>query len=305
MWQSNLLKFISAKPEEVSHQAIASSFTKLKAEPKERWNSFARISLISLSFATILGWSGASWLVQNAIAPQVAQAYTARVNVSLKRKVGESYQNMVRRAEAEAKAATQSSFNKDRFVTDVNVTVMAENQGFIAPIVSMKVSRQAWKNRPDPKRWATYLPHVQSLLGVTTVTAPRPTATPTGAQTPLPVFPPGTNTQRFPPGFPQNPNPGNLPPVPQQQTTTPNGQPTPGGATPNQAPTTPGGATTNQAPTTPGGTTTNQAPTTSPRVPSPGQTQVTPGTTTTPQRTPVPSPTLTPVSPVPIPQQRR
>jgi hypothetical protein len=297
MWQSNLLKFISAKPEDVSHQAIASPLTKLKVEPKERWNSFVRISLISLSFATILGWSGASWLVQNAIAPQVAQAYTARVNVSLKRKVDESYQNMVRRAEAEAKAAAQSSFNKDRSVTDVNVTVLAENQGFIAPIVSMKVSRQAWKSRPDPKRWATYLPHVESLLGVTdNLASRRQTATPTGVQTPLPVFPPGTNTQRFPPGFPQNPNPGYLPPVPQQQTTTPNGQPTPGGATTNQAPRTPGGATPNQAPTTPGGATTNQAPTRSPRVPSPGQTQVTPGTTTTPQLTPVPLPTPTPLS---------
>lgn len=45
------------------------------------------------------------WLATNAIAPQVAQAYTARLDLSLERQAGENYDTLLRRAEAAARAA--------------------------------------------------------------------------------------------------------------------------------------------------------------------------------------------------------
>ncbi len=125
------------------------------------------------------------WILTEAIAPQVVRAYTARVDLNIVRMADESYETVLRRAEAISRAAAQRSFDQDILATDVSVIVTVESYGAIAPILALEVSRQQWRTRPDPKRWATYFKTARSLLLFDTKPAistnigqPAPTMTP-------------------------------------------------------------------------------------------------------------------------------
>lgn len=104
------------------------------------------------------------WLMTEAISPQMVQAYTARVDLSLDRLPEENYETLLRRAEAAARAAVQRSFDQDILVTNVSVIVSVQNQGAIAPVLELAVDRSQWRTRPDPQRWATYFKSARSLL---------------------------------------------------------------------------------------------------------------------------------------------
>ena len=107
------------------------------------------------------------------IAPLVAQAYTSRVNITLERQPNESFPTLIRRAETVARAAAQRSFDNDILVTQAAVVVIVENGGLSAPILSLEVSRENWKNYPNAQRWSTYYPNAQALLQIEN---PTPTA---------------------------------------------------------------------------------------------------------------------------------
>ncbi|MEB3149447.1 MAG: hypothetical protein ACKO9I_09735 [Sphaerospermopsis kisseleviana] len=104
------------------------------------------------------------WLATEAIAPQIVQAYTARVDLAIERLPEETYETVLRRAEMVARAAAQRSFDQDILVTEVSIIVTAQNQGMIAPVLALDVSRIQWRQRPDPQRWATYFKTARSLL---------------------------------------------------------------------------------------------------------------------------------------------
>jgi hypothetical protein len=104
------------------------------------------------------------WFVTSAISPQLVQAYTARVDLSLDSLPEENYETSLRRAEAAARAAAQRSFDQDILVTDVSIIVSVQNQGAIAPVLELAVDRSQWRTRPDPQRWATYFKSAKSLL---------------------------------------------------------------------------------------------------------------------------------------------
>ncbi len=104
------------------------------------------------------------WLVSEAIAPQVVQAYSNRVGLEITRLPGDNYKSLLRRAEAVARAAAQRSFDKDILVTDVSIVVSAQNFGAIAPVLELNVSRTQWRNRPDTQRWAKYFKMARTLL---------------------------------------------------------------------------------------------------------------------------------------------
>ncbi|HEY9813801.1 MAG TPA: hypothetical protein V6D31_09750 [Candidatus Sericytochromatia bacterium] len=242
--------------------------------------SFVKISLVMLLgcsgvFSTITSALANRLIAQSStpgvvITPTPNQANLVQLQVSVTRNPSESFETMLRRSEAIAKTFIQRSFNKNQLVTNVNLTVLGENQGFIAPIVSMKVNRQGWKRSPDLQVWAIYFPNVQTLLGLqdnlVTVTQPAstplvqtitaPVATPSsplgypeapGGQNNTPIPPSGSNVQQVPPGaVPNNQTPG----------ANTNGSVAPNGATntTNQtSPVAPNGATntTNQTRQTP------------------------------------------------------
>ncbi|MEB3181003.1 MAG: hypothetical protein VKL59_18515, partial [Nostocaceae cyanobacterium] len=114
----------------------------------------------------LLGLTGSwgLWIVSEAIAPQIVQAYTARVDLTLDRRPEEAYDTFLRRAEAAARAAAQRSFDKDILITDVSVIISGQNRGAVAPVLSLEVTRPQWRNRPDPQRWATYYKTARRLL---------------------------------------------------------------------------------------------------------------------------------------------
>ncbi|MGD1914443.1 MAG: hypothetical protein ACFB2X_27490 [Rivularia sp. (in: cyanobacteria)] len=104
------------------------------------------------------------WLVSSAIAPEIVQAYTNRVDLEINRLPGDNYKSLLRRAEAVARAAAQRSFDKDILVTDVSIIISVQNFGAIAPVLELNVSRSQWRNRPDPQRWAKYFKMARTLL---------------------------------------------------------------------------------------------------------------------------------------------
>ncbi|MDJ0675724.1 MAG: hypothetical protein QNJ36_10150 [Calothrix sp. MO_167.B42] len=104
------------------------------------------------------------WLTIEAIAPQVVQAYTTRVDLSLERLPSESYQSLLTRAEAMARAGAQRSFDKDLLVTDVSIIVSVQNQGTVVPVMLLEVTRPQWRSQPDTQRWATYFKVARTLL---------------------------------------------------------------------------------------------------------------------------------------------
>ncbi|MGB5963860.1 MAG: hypothetical protein WBG73_24710 [Coleofasciculaceae cyanobacterium] len=222
-----------------------------------------RSHLAGLSLLGVLGLTAISWLGTEAIAPQSAFAYTARLNVSVSRQPEESYRSFVRRAEAVARAAAQRSFDRDILVSDVSVTIIGQNNGSIAPILDLKVSRQNWRRRPDASRWATYFPDTQTLLNF----SPTNQEQETGAEgNPPPVgednLPPAPNSAP-PAGTPNETTPGRVIELPggvrlipnpggRPQTGAPNRRTSPNGATPQnqQQPGLPDNGT-NQQNTTP------------------------------------------------------
>jgi hypothetical protein len=114
------------------------------------------------------------WLAVDAIAPQIVQAYTARVDLAIDRLPDENYETILRRAETAARAAAQRSFDQDILVTDVSIIVSVQNFGAIAPVLALEVTRPEWRKRPDPQSWVTYFKTARSLLFL----APQPTANP-------------------------------------------------------------------------------------------------------------------------------
>lgn len=164
--------------------------------------------ILPLSLFILLGCTGVSWLTTTAIIPQVAQAYTARVEVSLRTQPNETYENLIRRAEAVARAAAQRSFDGDILITDVAVTIIGEHDGAIAPVLLLDVSRQNWRNRPETPYWATYFPSSELLLGFEQPTVqPQPQEqpeTPEPSPTEEPAVP--QQTQPTEPTLPPPPN---------------------------------------------------------------------------------------------------
>lgn len=191
---------------------------------------------------------GGGWITTEAFAPQIAQAYTARVELSLDRQPNETYETLVSRAEATAKAAAQASFDRDIKVTDVSIIIVGQNQGAIAPILALKVSRPQWRSRPNAQQWATYFTTAQFLLrfkDLATTTPDQPGSyTPVTSEQPTNSNPEQAGTDT-PPTKPREPNnstfgqPGSYNPAitPGQPTNSNPAQPgTDGSATPSQTP---------------------------------------------------------------------
>ncbi len=146
------------------------------------------------TLVVLIGLGGVFWVTTEAIAPTIAQAYTARVDLSLDRQPNETYESLVRRAETAATQAAQSSFNQDTGVADVAVMVVAQNQGAIAPVLSLQVSRTQWDSRPDTQRWGRYFSNAKVLLKFENVA----TTTPAQAGTANPATTFGGATNSYP-----------------------------------------------------------------------------------------------------------
>lgn len=93
---------------------------------------------------------------------QTAQADTARVDdITIDRQPDETYDSLIQRAESAARIAVEQSFDQAQ-VTDVSVVILGQNQGVIAPVLTVEVSRPQWNN--NAQDGFTYFNSARSLL---------------------------------------------------------------------------------------------------------------------------------------------
>lgn len=128
----------------------------------------------------LLGLGGGVWLTTEVLLPQSAWAVAARVNLSLDRLPNETYESLISRAEAVATTAVQTSFQQNNDIANVAVTVVAQNKGAIAPILSLQVTRQEWRNNSNLQPWATYYPNAKALLRFDNIATTSPTPSGSG-----------------------------------------------------------------------------------------------------------------------------
>ncbi|MBW4640183.1 MAG: hypothetical protein KME05_18530 [Gloeocapsa sp. UFS-A4-WI-NPMV-4B04] len=126
----------------------------------------------------LLGLTGGSWVTNELLIPQIAQAETARIDLSVTSKPNETYETLVSRAEGAVLAAVQDKFDQNKHLTSVTVMVMAENYGSTAPLLSLEVSRNQWQKNPDIEIWSTYFANARSLLGLSSEVATTNSSTP-------------------------------------------------------------------------------------------------------------------------------
>ena len=250
-----------------------------------------------------LGLAGGLWFTTAHI-PQIAQAQTVSFDVTIDRRPNETYENLVKRAEAVARAAISNNLSRNRQAKDVSVTVVAHNGGAIAPVLNLKVSRSQQYN-PNADSGITYFNQARSLLRLDQDLATTPAAGANNTNSRSGLQPRFTNPTT--PSSSQNANPGTVrqgvggssslsqpgrtvtPSTTTQPTNT-----TPSGSTGNPNPSIPTGQTS-----TTGTSVTPQSPSSTP-INSPSQPlNSTPSTGTglTPQTPSTGQPLLTPSSP--------
>lgn len=111
--------------------------------------------------------------------PQAARAETARIDgITIDRQPDETYDKLIQRAESAAITALQQGFSQAQ-ITDVSVIILGQNQGVIAPVLSVEVSRPQWNGGSNG---FTYFNSARSLLRLdeqqlATVDSPQPPGT--------------------------------------------------------------------------------------------------------------------------------
>ncbi len=162
-----------------------------KKMSRKHWqNSF-------IVFASLAGLGFGSLLVL-ADKPTVTRVQTRQLNLSLTTYERESYEDFLLRVEALAKENLNVLFQQNPSLQAVKILISGENQGLIAPVLSVSVSRQNWLMRPYVRTWGNYYENSKLLLGFgrspsSTPLTPPVTTNPTETPTPTPspeVIPP-------------------------------------------------------------------------------------------------------------------
>ncbi len=142
------------------NQAINLSYVLM--EPRlQDWKTWIATSLVSLGLGSGL------WLAQAVYIPQIASSQTASYDVTydvtIERQPNETYESLVKRAEAVARAAAANNLARNRQADDISITVVAHNRGAIAPVLNLKVSRTN-SSSPNARRDITYFNQARLLL---------------------------------------------------------------------------------------------------------------------------------------------
>ena len=145
------------------------------------------------------------------------------VNLPITVQQGESYEALLTRASQLAEKTIISRFNQQQGINKIDLLITAEKSGAIAPLLSVKVSRQDWFGHPNIQRWANVFPFGKALLGFS---SPAPVVTPKSppaAVNPSPSPAPSPTATTPPPALPFEDEPNNAPqiPIPNQRLTTP------------------------------------------------------------------------------------
>jgi hypothetical protein len=185
----------------------------LQSEKREMLPKKSKNYFIPISLFTLLSLTGINWLTIEIVTSQIVVAQSAAIDLPIARQQQESYENFLRRAEASAQKTIQNRFQKDAGISELRIAIVGENQGAIAPILSVRVSRSSWQNAPNIQRWATYYADSKFLLGFEQPIAQPQAETPEEEQ---PTTPTPEAEQRQPPPETQQPNTPTEEPQPEQ-----------------------------------------------------------------------------------------
>ncbi len=131
-----------------------------------------------------------------AIAPHVSVAQQAgRVDVAINRQQEESFASFLQRAEAVAQSTAQQSFSQNPQLNQLQIHIIGENAGLVAPLLSLEVSRSQWQSQPQVQAWSTRFGDSRVLLGFDSLQPDREAALSEGESAP----PDGADQKPVPP----------------------------------------------------------------------------------------------------------
>ncbi|MEB3310954.1 MAG: hypothetical protein VKJ02_12035 [Snowella sp.] len=121
-------------------------------------------------------------------------AQVTQVPLTLSREQNESYGSFIQRATKLTVSQLKSRFSQNSTLNQVRIVVIGENNGIVAPVLSVNMSRQQWLSNPNPEPLINYFQDSQFLLGFDTTPKSEKTATPPKNQNnvPSPATPPTT-----------------------------------------------------------------------------------------------------------------
>ncbi|MFE4104825.1 hypothetical protein [Almyronema epifaneia] len=96
---------------------------------------------------------------------QAALAETAAYTVNLSPYRGESLPSIMRAAESLASSEISRRFNQQPDLSVAQVTVLAEYNGQIVPVLVATVSRESWQRSRQIQQWTSYFNASYQLLG--------------------------------------------------------------------------------------------------------------------------------------------
>ena len=180
----------------------------MKTKLRQAWTIpklFSLSGLVSLS----LGCGGWFTVVTVALVDSpVAIAQISQIPLTLSREPDETYPSFVQRATNLVATRLKNDFTKNSSLNQLRLVVIGQNNGNIAPVLSVNMSRQQWRSNPNPQPLINYFPDSELLLGFD---APVPATATTS--TPAPMSP-AAETRSPTQSPPANASPSNNPPLP-------------------------------------------------------------------------------------------
>ena len=127
-------------------------------------------SLRVLSLIASLG----TFVVSSMTVPVFAQTQPIELRLNSQT---QNFQTLLQQAEAVARKSIEQTFAENPNLKSVSLTVSAEHNGAVVPLLSTTVSRANWLTKPTIQAWSQYFTASEVLLGFrttqpTTATAP-------------------------------------------------------------------------------------------------------------------------------------
>jgi hypothetical protein len=162
--------------------------------------------LFSLSCLGSLSLYCGGWFTVALVDSPAAIAQISQIPLTLSRQPDETYPSFVQRATTLVGTRLKNDFSKNSSLNELRIVVIGQNNGNIAPVLSVNMSRQQWRSNPNPEPLINYFADSEFLLGFDTPVAPIPqTSTPAPTNSTTETSPPN-------PSPPSNSSPPNNPP---------------------------------------------------------------------------------------------
>ncbi|HEY9701986.1 MAG TPA: hypothetical protein V6C58_06050, partial [Allocoleopsis sp.] len=92
-------------------------------------------------------------------------AQTKSINLTINNQKNENFYGFVNRGEKLAISQINNTFIKFPETQEISLQILGENQGKIAPIILIKVSKLQWQKEPQIEKYVKYIPESEILLG--------------------------------------------------------------------------------------------------------------------------------------------